>query len=124
MHWPLLGHHECEWKKGDGGRVSATIQQHHKCISLKAHQQERVPATPPVELWGNARTVLALKGSLRRAKNGAPLPAARRSRPDRSQVFLRSYCLNDGCYRRVDVPEKPAILLGARRRIRKSGDGT
>jgi hypothetical protein len=35
---------------------------------LRAHQQERVPAAPPVEISGNATTVLAGKGSLRRAK--------------------------------------------------------
>jgi hypothetical protein len=43
---------------------------------LKAHQQERVPDTPPVEVPPDAGTVLAGKGSLRRF---APLPAARRS---------------------------------------------
>ena len=46
---------------------------------LQAHQQERVPAPPPIRIWVNARTVLAGKGSLRRAEDGAPLPAARRS---------------------------------------------
>lgn len=35
---------------------------------LKAHQRDHVPATPPVETLLGARTVLALKGSLRRAK--------------------------------------------------------
>ena len=35
---------------------------------LQAHQQERVPATPPVETPASATTVLAGKGSLRRAK--------------------------------------------------------
>ena len=33
---------------------------------LKAHQREAVPAPPPVERGGNARTVLAGKDSLRR----------------------------------------------------------
>jgi hypothetical protein len=36
---------------------------------LKAHQQERVPATPLVVAHVSARTVLAGKGSLRRAKS-------------------------------------------------------
>jgi len=36
--------------------------------TLKAHQQERVPATPPIEGIVSARTVLADKGSLRRAQ--------------------------------------------------------
>jgi hypothetical protein len=35
---------------------------------FKAHQRESVPAPPPVEQRGSARTVLAVKGSLRRAK--------------------------------------------------------
>lgn len=43
-------------------------------MKLKAHQQERVPATPPIEGVPNARTVLAGKGSLRRAKNARPCP--------------------------------------------------
>jgi hypothetical protein len=34
---------------------------------LKAHQQEHVPAKPPVESLANARMVLAVKGSLCRA---------------------------------------------------------
>jgi hypothetical protein len=44
---------------------------------------------------------------------------------DRGQVFFRSYCLSDECYRRVDVPTgRPGILFEAKRRIRQSGDGT
>jgi hypothetical protein len=43
---------------------------------LKAHQQERVPATPPIEDVGRARTVLADKGSLRRAKRRALVGSA------------------------------------------------
>ena len=35
---------------------------------LKAHQRDHVPPTPPVETFLCARTVLAFKGSLRRAK--------------------------------------------------------
>jgi len=35
---------------------------------LKAHQRDHVPPTPPVETFLCARTVLALKGALRRAK--------------------------------------------------------
>jgi hypothetical protein len=55
---------------------------HRPCCpkpTLKAHQRERVPAPPPVEVWVDARTVLAVKGSLRRAKPGSPLTAPRRS---------------------------------------------
>jgi len=43
---------------------------------LKAHQQERAPATPPIEGVGSARTVLADKGSLRRAKRRALVSSA------------------------------------------------
>ena len=35
---------------------------------LRAHQRERVPAKPPVEAAVDARTVLDVKGALRRAK--------------------------------------------------------
>ncbi len=35
---------------------------------LRAHQRESVPAPPPVEVALHARTVLAVKGSLRRAE--------------------------------------------------------
>ena len=45
---------------------------------LKAHQQERVPATPPIEGVVNAKTVLADKGRFA-APKGAPLSAPRRS---------------------------------------------
>jgi hypothetical protein len=38
---------------------------------LKAHQQERVPVPPPVEISGNATAVLAGKGTLRGAKSRA-----------------------------------------------------
>src|SRR3954447_14203769 len=44
---------------------------HRPCCpkpTLQAHQRERVPAPPPVEAAVDARTVLAVKGSLRRAK--------------------------------------------------------
>jgi len=44
--------------------------------TLKAHQQERVPATPPIEGVVSARTVLAHKGSLRRAKRRALVGSA------------------------------------------------
>jgi hypothetical protein len=44
--------------------------------TLQAHQRERVPARPPVEVCVDARTVLAVKGTLRRY---APLTAPRRS---------------------------------------------
>jgi hypothetical protein len=36
---------------------------------LKAHQRDHVPATPPLDNRPGARTVLAVKGSLRRAKH-------------------------------------------------------
>jgi hypothetical protein len=36
---------------------------------LKAHHQERVPASPPVESSPDTRTVLDGKGPLRRAKH-------------------------------------------------------
>ena len=42
---------------------------------LRAHQQERVPATPPVDIGVNARTVLGCKGSLRRGKQRRALAA-------------------------------------------------
>ena len=46
-------------------------------MKLRAHQQERVPAgAARRQRSGEARTVLADKGALRRL---APLPAARRS---------------------------------------------
>jgi hypothetical protein len=44
---------------------------------------------------------------------------------DRGQVFFRSYCLSDECYRRVNVPTgRPGIVFEAKRRRRQSGDGT
>ena len=49
---------------------------------LKAHQQEHVPAKPPVERLANARTVLAVKGSLRRAKLRRALDGCAPFRPD------------------------------------------
>ena len=45
---------------------------------LKAHQQERVPATSPIEGVPGARTVLADKVRFA-APRGAPLSAPRRS---------------------------------------------
>ena len=49
---------------------------------LKAHQQERVPATPPVECTLNAKTVLAGKGSLRRAESRRALASSAPFRPE------------------------------------------
>ena len=43
---------------------------------LKAHQQERVPAPPPIEGIRSARTVLADKGPLCRAKRRALVGSA------------------------------------------------
>jgi hypothetical protein len=50
---------------------------------LKAHQRERVPAPPPVDWCWGARTVLAVKGSLRRAKQRRALDCCAPFRPDR-----------------------------------------
>ena len=49
---------------------------------LRAHQQERVPAKPPVEAAVDARTVLNVKGSLRRAKHRRALDVSAPFRPD------------------------------------------
>lgn len=48
---------------------------------LKAHQQERVPATPPVAVVPGARTVLAVKGPLRRAQKRRALDCCAPFRP-------------------------------------------
>ena len=48
---------------------------------LKAHQQEHVPAPPPVEKLADARTVLAVKGSLRCAKLRRALDGSAPFRP-------------------------------------------
>ena len=76
---------------------------------LKAHQRERVPAPPPVNVSVDARTVLAVKGSLRRAKNGRALDCSAPFRPDRHR---------DGRLRREHFPsprptqnKKPAFLV-------------
>jgi hypothetical protein len=53
-------------------------------LKLKAHHRERVPATPPVQDWWDARTVLAVKGSLRRAERRRALDYCAPSRRDRS----------------------------------------
>src|SRR5262245_17002791 len=49
---------------------------------LKAHQQDRDPANPPVQSLVDARTVLAVKGSLRRAKLRRALDSSAPFRPD------------------------------------------
>ncbi len=57
---------------------------HRPCCpkpTLKAHQRERVPAKPPVEAGVDARTVLAVKGSLRRAKLRRALDGSAPFRP-------------------------------------------
>ena len=51
---------------------------------LRAHQRERVPARPPVEAGVDARTVLDVKGSLRRAKHRRALDICAPFRPDRN----------------------------------------
>lgn len=48
---------------------------------LKAHQREPVPAPPPVETFLGAGTVLAVKGSLRRAKHRRALDCCAPFRP-------------------------------------------
>ena|ERR1035438_7942308 len=48
---------------------------------LQAHQREHVPATPPVDFVLGARTVLAVKGSLRRAKHRRALDGCAPFRP-------------------------------------------
>lgn len=49
--------------------------------TLKAHQRERVPAKAPVEAGVDARTALAVKGSLRRAKPRRALDGSAPFRP-------------------------------------------
>jgi len=49
---------------------------------LKAHQRDHVPATPPVDNPLGARTVLAVKDSLRRAKKRRALDYCAPFRPD------------------------------------------
>src|SRR5215213_9536132 len=58
---------------------------HRPCCpkpTLKAHQRERVPAPPPVEAAVDAGTVLAVKGSLRRAEKRRALDSSAPFRPD------------------------------------------
>jgi len=58
---------------------------HRPCCpkpTLKAHQRERIPAPPPVEAAVDARTVLAVKGSLRRAEKRRALDRCAPFRPD------------------------------------------
>ena len=52
---------------------------------LRAHQRERVPAKPPVEVAVDARTVLVVKGSLRRAKLRRALDDCAPFRPKRNR---------------------------------------
>jgi hypothetical protein len=49
---------------------------------LKAHQPECVPPPPPADVWVDAGTVLAIKDTLRRAKNGRVLACSAPFRPD------------------------------------------
>jgi hypothetical protein len=49
---------------------------------LRAHQRERVPAKPPVEAGVDARTVLDVKGPLRRAKHRRALDVSAPFRRD------------------------------------------
>jgi hypothetical protein len=83
---------------------------HRPCCpkaTLKAHQRERVPAPPPVAGWVDARTVLTVKGSLRRAQKRRALDGCAPFRPDRNR---------DGRLRRehLAIPgtkKRPASLL-------------
>ena len=52
---------------------------------LQAHQRERVPAKPPVDAMVDARTVLDVKGPLRRAKLRRALDLSAPFRPDRNR---------------------------------------
>lgn len=49
---------------------------------LQAHQRERVPFGPPIDFVPDARTVLAGKGSLRRARHRRALACSAPFRPD------------------------------------------
>ena len=78
--------------------------------TLQAHQRERVPATPPVAWSWGARTVLAVKGSLRRAKKRRALDYCAPFRPEHYR---------DGRLRREHSAafthfqnKRPASLLG------------
>src|SRR4051812_4572477 len=58
---------------------------HRPCCpkpTLQAHQRERVPAPPPVEGAVDARTVLDVKGPLRRAKHRRALDVSAPFRSD------------------------------------------
>jgi len=50
--------------------------------ALRAHQRERVPVGPPIDVLPGARTVLAGKGSLRRAPLRRALARSAPFRPD------------------------------------------
>jgi hypothetical protein len=66
--------------------------------TLQAHQRERVPAPPPVEVWVDARTVLAVNGTLRRAKQRRALDYCAPFRPGSSR---------DGRLRREHFAARP-----------------
>ena len=66
---------------GDRIREAGVSRKVKSANPLRAHQQDEplIPPSRPSAIAVNARTVLARKGSLRRAKNRAPLRAPRRS---------------------------------------------
>ena len=63
------------------------LRRHRLCCPkqnlLKAHQRERVPATPPVDSPAMPERRAAVKGSLRRAKKRRALDSRVPFRPDR-----------------------------------------
>jgi hypothetical protein len=80
--------------------------------TLKAHQRERVPAPPPVDWSWGARTVLAVKGSLRRAKQRRALDYCAPFRPDSRR---------DGRLRREHFAARPKSKRPASLLRRKAG---
>ena len=80
--------------------------------TLKAHQRERVPAPPPVDWSWGGRTVLAVKGSLRRAKQRRALDYCAPFRP----VSRR-----DGRLRREHFAARPKSKRPASLLRRKAG---
>jgi hypothetical protein len=87
----------------------------------ETHQQERVPAKPPVEVCVNARTVLADKGSLRRAKSRRALVGSAPFRPKQPR---------DGRLRREHsgrwttlTTRNKGLLFSCRRKASRNGRG-
>ena len=87
---------------------------------LKAHQRERVPAPPPVDVLVDARTVLAAKGSLRRAKNGRALDCSAPFRPDRIRDGRLRREHFTGCCTRTKTPAPCGSRLDSKKSVRLS----